>query len=187
MGSDGFQTQRNKSWVSGQVRAERVSGGSNHTRCRKEWTCKFCSESNVLTRWRCRRCYHNILASLHRKYEQAIAAKSGDWSTGSSGEEEERKARSLEAENKDLTARIGAMGKKEGAQNGSGISFEEGHSEEVWRDCMEVEDDAECRRKLDEPRKKMQRDLREVERLSFALKEVQENLVESLQHQLQEV
>ena len=52
---------------------------------------------------------------------------------------------------------------------------------------MEVDDDAKCRRKLDEQRKKMQRELREVERLSFASKEVQENLVESLQHLLQEV
>ena len=52
---------------------------------------------------------------------------------------------------------------------------------------MEVEDDAECRRKLDEQRKKLQKELREVERLSCASKEVQENLVGSLQHQLQEV
>ena len=52
---------------------------------------------------------------------------------------------------------------------------------------MEVEDNAECRRKLDEHRKKTQRKLREVERLSFASNEVQENLVESLQHQLPEV
>ena len=57
----------------------------------------------------------------------------------------------------------------------------------MWRDCMEVEDDADCRRKLDEHRKQMQRELREVERLSFASKKVQENLVESLQHQLQKV
>ena len=78
------------------------------------------------------------------------------------------------------------MRKKEGAQKGSGISFEEeGDSEEVWIDCMEVEDDAKCLRKLDEQRKKMQRELREVERLSCASKKVQENLVESLQHQLQ--
>ena len=35
--------------------------------------------------------------------------------------------------------------------------------------------------KMDEQRKKMKRELREVERLSFASKEVQENLVESLQ------
>ena len=57
----------------------------------------------------------------------------------------------------------------------------------MWRDCTEVEDDAECRRKLDEQRKKMQREFREVERLSFASKKVQENFVESLQHQLQKV
>ena len=39
---------------------------------------------------------------------------------------------------------------------------------------MENEDDAECRRKLDEKRKKIQKELREVERLSFASKEMQE-------------
>ena len=98
------------------------------------------------------------------------------------------KARSLEAENKELRARIDAMEKKEGAQKESDISFEEeGDSEEVWGDCMEVEDDAGCRRKLDEQRKKIQRELRGVERLSIASKEMQENLMESLQHQLQKV
>ena len=173
MESDGFQTQKNKSWVSGQVRAERVL--AEVIDGRKEWTCKFCSESNVWTRWRCRRCYHNIPASLCGKYKQTIAAKSGGWSAGSSGSsgEDERKARSLEAENRELGARIDAMGKMEGAQKGPGISFkEEGDSEEVWGDCMEVEDDAECRRKLDEQRNEMQRELREVERLSFASQEV---------------
>ena len=99
------------------------------------------------------------------------------------------KARSLEAENKELGARIDAMGKNEGVRNGPGISFEEEEEnlEEVWRDCMEVEDEEECRRKLDEKRKKIMKELREVERLSFASKEVQENLMESMQHQLQEV
>ena len=161
MGSDGFQTQKNKSWVSGQVRAERVLAEAITIDGRKEWTCKFSLESNVWTRWRCRRCYHNIPASLYGNPKQAIAAKSGDWSTGSSGSsgEGERKARSLDAENEDLGARIDAMGKKEGAQKGSGISFEEkGNSEEVWRDCMEVKDDVECRKKLDEQRRKMQRE-----------------------------
>ena len=168
--SDGeycFQTHKNKSWVSGQVRAERVLAEAITIDGRKEWTCKFCSESNVWTRWRFRRCYHNIPAALFGKYRQAVAAKSGKWCTGSSGSsgEEETKARSLEAEKKELRARIDAMEKKEGAQKVSGISVkEEGDSEEVWRDCMEVEDDAECRRKLDERRKKMQRELREVER-----------------------
>ena len=128
MRRDGFQTQKNKSWVSEQVRAERVLAEAITIDGRKEWTCKFCSESNVWTRWRCRRCYHNIPASLFGKYKQAIAAMSGHGSSG----EEERKARSLEAENKELRARIDAVGKKEGAQKGSGISFkEEGDSEEV--------------------------------------------------------
>ena len=50
---------------------------------------------------------------------------------------------------------------------------------------MEVKDEDECRRELDEHRK-IQKELREVERLSFASKEMQENLMESMQHQLQE-
>ena len=93
MGSDGFQTQEKKSWVSGQVRAERVLAEAITIDGRKEWTCKFCSESNVWTRWRWRRCYHNIPAALYGKYGQAVAAK-GEWSTGSSRSsgEEERKS-----------------------------------------------------------------------------------------------
>ena len=102
----------------------------------------------MCTRWSCRRRYHNIEAELYGKYRQAVAAKSGEWSTGSSGssEEKQRKARSLELENEELRARITAMEKNEGVQNGPGISFkEEGDLEAVWRDCMEVEDEDECR------------------------------------------
>ena len=57
----------------------------------------------------------------------------------------------MEAENKELRARIDAMEKKEGVQGGPSIPAEEGgDSEDVWRDCMEVEDEAESRKKLDE-------------------------------------
>ena len=51
---------------------------------KKEWTCRFDSESNVWTR-------------LQGKYRQAVAAKSGEWCTSSStsSEEEDRKARSF--------------------------------------------------------------------------------------------
>ena len=113
IGSDGFQTQKNKSWVSGQVRVERVLAEAITIDGRKGLTCKFVAGDVIITS-RCR---------CTGKYKQAIAAKSGDWSTGSSGSsgEEEREARSLEAENKELGARIDAMGKKEGAQKGSGI------------------------------------------------------------------
>ena len=86
------------------------------------------------------------------------------------------------AENKDR-GRIDAMEKKEGP---SIPSREGGDSEEVWRVCMEVEDEARCRRKL-EQRKMLQKELREVDRLSFMSKEMQDSLKESLQHQLQEV
>ena len=41
-----------------------------------------------------------------------------------------------------------------------------GEGERREGDCMEVEDEDECRRKLDEKRKKIQKELREVERLS---------------------
>ena len=48
---DGFQTQKKKkSWVSGQVRAERVLADATTIDGRKECTCKFCSETNVWTR-----------------------------------------------------------------------------------------------------------------------------------------
>ena len=60
------------------------------------------------TRWRCRRCYHDIPAGLRGKYRQAIAARTGERSTGSSTSsgEEDRKSRNMEAENKELRARI---------------------------------------------------------------------------------
>ena len=83
IGSDGFQTQKNKSWVSGQVRAERVLAEAITIDGRKEWTCKFVAGDVIITS-QCR---------CTGKYKQAIAAKSGDWSTGSSGssgEEEEK-------------------------------------------------------------------------------------------------
>ena len=51
MGGDGFQTQKRKSWIPGQVRAEKVLADATIIDGRKEWICKFCSETNVWTRW----------------------------------------------------------------------------------------------------------------------------------------
>ena len=46
MGSGGFQAQKKqKSWVSGQVRAERVMADAITIDGKKEWACKFCSET----------------------------------------------------------------------------------------------------------------------------------------------
>ena len=59
------------------------------------------------------------------------------------------KLEALEAENKELRARIDAMGKNGGVLNGPGISSEEeGDLEEVWGDCMEVEDEDELSKKI---------------------------------------
>ena len=76
-------------------------------------------------------------ADLRGKYRQAIAARTGEWSTGSSTSsgEEDRKSKNWEAENKDLRGRIEALEKKggEGAQGGQGFpSRRESGMEEEW-------------------------------------------------------
>ena len=80
------------------------------------------------------------------------------------------------------------MKRKEGVQGEPNIPVKGGgDSEDVWRDCMEVEDEAENRKKLHELRQKMQNESRDVDRLSFVSKEMQESIKQSLQHQLQDV
>ena len=75
---------------------------------RKERTCKFCSESNVWTRWHCRPCSNNILAGLWGKSRQAVAARTGEGSTGSSSSsgEEDKKSKSQEAGIEELRAQF---------------------------------------------------------------------------------
>ena len=72
MGGDGIQTQKRKSWIPGQHRAEKVLADAITIDGRKEWICKFCSGTNVWTSWRCRPCYSN---TQQEKYRQAISAK----------------------------------------------------------------------------------------------------------------
>ena len=67
------------------------------------------------------------------------------------------------------------------------LSEEGGDSEDVWGEFMEVEDETQSRKKLDEQKKQLQNEPRDVDRLSFVSKEMQESIKESLQHQLQEV
>ena len=76
MVSDDFQAQKSSSWIPGTELAERVLASAISIDGIKEWTCKFCSESNVWTRWRCRRCYSDIPAGLRGKHWQAVAARS---------------------------------------------------------------------------------------------------------------
>ena len=92
---------------------------------------------NLWTRWRCRRFYHDIPAGLCGKYRQAVAAKNGEWSRGSSTSsgEEDRRTKSVEAENKELRARSEALEKMEGegVQGGHGLtSRRESGLDEEW-------------------------------------------------------
>ena len=60
-------------------------------------------------------------------------------------------------------------------QGGPGLPpRRESGMEEVWG--MDVEDEIESRKKLDERRKKLQNELRDVEKLSCVSKEVQDSL-----------
>ena len=51
---------------------------------RKEWICKFCSETNVWTSWRCRRCFSNIPAGLRGKHKEAVFGENEEWYSASS-------------------------------------------------------------------------------------------------------
>ena len=140
------------------------------TDSRKEWICKFCSESNVWTRWRCRRCHTNIPAMLRGKHRQAVAARTRERPTGSSTSsgEEDRKFKSQEAEIEELRTRIEHYRNQIGeeVQGGQGLPLRrESGMEEEWR--MDFEDEIESRKKLES-------------------KEVQDSLKNDLQWQLQE-
>ena len=140
------------------------------------------------TRWLC---YNDIPAGLRGKCRQTIAARTGVWSTGysTSSGVEDRKSTGLEAENKELRAKLEYYEKKEGkgTQGGQGLpSRRESGMEEEWRMEVDAEDEIESRKKLDEQKRKLQEELRDVEKLSCIPKEAQDSLKSALQQQLQE-
>ena len=122
-------------------------------------------ESTVWTRWRCRRCYHDIPAGLRGKYRQPIAARNREWSTGSSSTsgDEERRNKKCGGRGQGVRARLEALEKKEGegVQGGQGLPLKS-ESEPGRR---VVEDEAESRKKLDDQKKKIQKELRDIEKV----------------------
>ena len=127
-------------------RAEKVLASAISIGGRQEWTCKFCSASNVWTRWRCSRCYHDIPAALRGKYRQAIAARTGERSTGSSTSsgEEDRKSKQIGGrEIRSFGPKLRLWRRREGKELREGKAFhpgEEGGMEEEWGMDMDVED-----------------------------------------------
>ena len=185
MGSDGFQTQKKKSWVSGQVRAERILADAITIDGRTEWTCKFCSKTNVCTRWRCRRCGNNIPSGLQAKHEQALHAKSKEWYSGSSSSSGGEEWKSEEQEEiKRLRAQVELLRKQQGEMKSPEEPGEParkgGGTEEGCK--MDFEGEADCQKKLEE-----QRQLREIEKLpnmSLALRDKQK---EAWKEELEEI
>ena len=86
------------------------------------------------TRWRCRRCHRDIPAGLRGKYRQVNAAKTGEWSTGSSTSsgEEDKRTKSLEAENKELRPGMRPWRRREEKELKEGKTFHPGATEEEW-------------------------------------------------------
>ena len=114
MVSDGFQTQR-RGFVDPWLRTWRtkILASAISIDGRREWACKKKNlESFVWTRWRCRRCHHDIPAVLHGKYRRA---------------EEDRRNKCLEEENKEASSQASGLDKKEGegVQGGQGLSIKE--------------------------------------------------------------
>ena len=121
------------------------------------------------------------VGSTGRRLPQGM--ESGLRGSSTSSREEDRRTKSLEAENKELRARIEALEKMEweGVQGGHGLtSRRESGLDEEWRMEMDLEDEVESRKKLDEQRRKLQKELRDIEKFSCVPKEFQENLESNL-------
>ena len=145
---------------------------------RKEWTCKFCSESNVWTKWRCRRCYHDIPTGLRGKYRRSPQGLEN-------GPPALRRQAGRKTESPDIwRQKIKSFGP--GLQGllcwrESGVAWRKS-GEWIWTSRRR----SRAAKKLDAHKRKLQ-NLENIERLSCVSKEVQESLKRNLQQPLQEV
>ena len=76
----GFQTAKEKGFVAA-VRQDELLAKAVSTDGSKEWHCRFCSEANVETRAKRRRCktdiptgaaWRTFAGSVHKKWEQLV-------------------------------------------------------------------------------------------------------------------
>ena len=135
---------------------------------RKNGSASFAPELNVWTRWRCRRCFSNIPASLQGTHKKAVFEKNNGWYSGSSSlSGEERKLGDQEEVLEKLRVQYWScsVSSKDGAK--ARRRMESRREEEVvWKeDCkMEVEEETDCRTKFDVRKKHLQRQLRDIEK-----------------------
>ena len=73
--------------MSGQERKDELLANMVVIDCGREWYCRLCSETNVWSRAKCRRCKTDIPAGLHGKHLQAVSTRNArSWSATSSGD-----------------------------------------------------------------------------------------------------
>ena len=166
----GFKHRRG-SWIPGKERAEKVLASAVSIDGRKEWTC--------------RRCYRDIPAGLRGEYMQAIVARNGEWSTGSSTSsgEEERRNKSLEAE-----IRSFEPGLRPWKRGKVGRGFHQGERA-AWNKSGVRRWTSRMRPRVARSKMSKRRSSRrscDIEKLSCVPKEFQESQKSNVQQQLQE-
>ena len=114
---------------------------------RKNGSASFvCSETDVWTRWRCRRCFSDIPAGLQGKHKKAFSEKNKGWYSGSSSSSEERKPSDQQEELEELRSKVELLSKQQRWSKGP-----ETRRSGLEKDCkMEVEEQTDCKKKLDE-------------------------------------
>ena len=108
------------------------------------------------TRWRRGRCYSDIPEGLQGKHKQAVFAKNKGWSSGSlSSSGEEKRPRYQEEEIEKLRAQVELLRKQQRVEKGPEAQGEPTRrGSGLEEDCkMEVEEEIDCKKKLDEQRK----------------------------------
>ena len=128
---------------------------------RKEWYCRFCSDANVWTRSKCRRCQTTISSVVQGKRTQVVSNRGGrSWSEWSSSGECEDKVLAHKAqwatltelrELRDNVKWYESEGRKQWAQDEP--SSEEGRFEE--NEKMEMDEEIYRKKKLDQPEKEL--------------------------------
>ena len=141
--------KKRKSWIPGQIRAEKVLADAIAIDGRKEWICKLCSETKVWTRWRC---------SVGENQGLVIRIVILEWWRRKDPETRLRKLKGCERM-LNSSGGSGEWRKWQGVQGES--KRRESGLEEDWK--MQVDAEVDKKKKL-EQRKRLQKQHREIEK-----------------------
>ena len=107
---------------------------------------------------------HNIPSGLQGKHKQAMHAKNREWFSGSSSSSGGEEWKSQEQEEiKRLRAQVELASKQQGAGKSLRSRANRQGEEVVWK---KFEEETEYKKKLDEQKKSLQRQLREIEKFA---------------------